>query len=108
MPAPRPGRPPGTPPYPPPGTASGQAPGRRRGGRNRVAIAGNALPTVNFLVTMVGGIGFVIGKQGFGLPGPLAEDKVVNIPRGGIRDTADILMREGVIDQPSLFIAGAL
>ena len=50
----------------------------------------------------------MIGKQRFELPGPLAEDKVVNIPRGGIRDTADLLMREGVIDQPNLFIAGAL
>jgi UPF0755 protein len=33
---------------------------------------------------------------------------VVNVPRGGIRETADLLMREGVIDQPNLFIAGAL
>ena len=57
---------------------------------------------------MVGGVAFVIGKQRFELPGPLAADKVVNVPRGGIRDTADLLMREGVIDQPYLFIAGAL
>ena len=64
--------------------------------------------TVVFLVTVVGGIAFVIGKQRFDLPGPLTEDKVVNVPRGGIRDTADLLMREGVIDQPNLFIAGAL
>ena len=71
-------------------------------------IAGNALLTLIFLMTVVGGIAFVIGKQRFDLPGPLAEDKVVNIPRGGIRDTADLLMREGVIDQPDLFIAGAL
>ena len=81
---------------------------RSRRVRNPIVIAGNALLTVIFLVTLVGGIGFVIGKQRFDLPGPLAEDKVVNIPRGGIRDTADLLMREGVIDQPSLFIAGAL
>ena len=50
----------------------------------------------------------MIGKQRFEQPGPLAEDKVVNIPRGGIRDIADLLVREGVIDQPSLFIGGAL
>jgi UPF0755 protein len=81
---------------------------RSRRVRNPIVIAGNALLTVIFLVTLIGGIGFVIGKQRFDLPGPLAEDKVVNIPRGGIRDTADILVREGVIDQPSLFIAGAL
>jgi len=81
---------------------------RSRRARNPIVIAGNALLTVIFLVTLVGGIGFVIGKQRFDVPGPLAEDKVVNIPRGGIRDTADTLMHEGVIDQPSLFIVGAL
>ena len=81
---------------------------RSRRARNPIVIAGNALLTVIFLVTLVGGVGFVIGKQRFDLPGPLTEDKVVNVPRGGIRDTADLLAREGVIDQPSLFIAGAL
>ena len=68
--------------------------------RNPIVIAGNALLTIIFLLTVVGGVAFVIGKQRFELPGPLAEDKVVNIPRGGIRDIADLLMREGVIDQP--------
>jgi UPF0755 protein len=83
-------------------------PRRSRRTRNPIVIAGNALLTVVFLVTVVGGVGFVIGKQRFDLPGPLTEDKVVNIPRGGIRDTADLLTREGVINQPTLFIAGAL
>ena len=42
-------------------------------------------------------------------PGPLAEDKIVNIPRGlGIRDIADLLVREGVIDQPWIFIGGVV
>ncbi len=81
---------------------------RSRRARNRIVIAGNALLTVLFLLTLVGGGAFMLGKQRFELPGPLAEDKVVNVPRGGIRDTADLLTREGVIDQPSLFIAGAL
>jgi len=81
---------------------------RSRRARNPIVIAGNAVLTVIFLATLVGGVGFVIGKQHFDLPGPLPEDKIVNVPRGGIRDTADLLAREGVIDQPSLFIAGAL
>ena len=51
---------------------------------------------------------FLLGKQRFDTPGPLGDDKVVNIPRGGIRDTADLLVREGVIDQPALFIAGTI
>jgi UPF0755 protein len=81
---------------------------RARRARNPIVIAGNALLTVIFLVTVAGGIGFVIGKQRFDQPGPLAADKVVDVPRGGIRDTADLLVREGVIDQPYLFIVGAL
>jgi UPF0755 protein len=51
----------------------------------------------------------VLGKQRFDAPGPLAEDRVVNIPRGsGIRDISDVLMREGVIDQPWVFVGGVL
>jgi UPF0755 protein len=87
------------------------APGpKRRAGRTRnpIVIAGNALLTVIFLLTVIGGMAFVIGKQRFDTPGPLTADKVVEIPRGGIRDTADVLMRDGVIDQPYLFVVGAL
>jgi UPF0755 protein len=85
-------------------------PNRRRSRRVRhpFVIAGNLMLTVVFLLTIAAGVGFVIGKQRFDLPGPLMRDKVVNIPRGGIRDTAELLTREGVIDQPWLFIAGAL
>ena len=81
---------------------------RSRRSRHPIIIAGNALLTIIFLLAVAGGVGFVIGKQRFDLAGPLTEDKVVNVPRGGIRDTADLLLREGVIDQPGLFIAGAL
>jgi UPF0755 protein len=50
-----------------------------------------------------------IGKQRFEAPGPLAEDKMVNIPRGlGIRDIADLLQREGVIDQPYVFMGSVI
>jgi UPF0755 protein len=85
-------------------------PKQRRSGRarNPFVVAGNALLTIIFLATVIAGIAVVIGKQRFELPGPLQEDKVVNVPRGGVRDTADLLTREGVIDQPYLFIAGAL
>jgi UPF0755 protein len=76
--------------------------------RNPLVIAGNALLTVVFLLTIAAGVGFVVGKQRFDLPGPLPTEKVVDIPRGGIRDVAELLVREGVIDQPYLFVAGAL
>jgi UPF0755 protein len=79
-----------------------------RSRRNPIVIAGNALLTAVFVATVSVGVAFVIGKQRFDAAGPLAQDKVVNIPRGGIRDTADLLVREGVIDQPYLFMAGAL
>lgn len=83
-------------------------PRRSKRARNPLVIAGNLLLTLVFLVTVAAGVGFVVGKQRFDLPGPLKAEKIVNVPRGGIRDTADLLMREGVIDQPYLFIAGAL
>src|SRR5690606_9549259 len=81
---------------------------RSRRARHPFVIAGNLLLTLMFLITLAAGVGFVIGKQRFDLAGPLASEKVVNIPRGGIRDTAELLEREGVIDQPYLFIAGAM
>jgi UPF0755 protein len=58
----------------------------------------------------VGGAVAVIGKSRFEAPGPLQQDKVVNIPpRSGIADIADLLKREGVIDEHRLiFIGGVL
>jgi UPF0755 protein len=79
-----------------------------RRSRNPFVIVGNLFLTLFFLIAICSGVGFVIGKQRFEAPGPLTEDRIVNVPRGGIRDTADLLMREGVIDQPYVFIAGAL
>jgi UPF0755 protein len=75
--------------------------------RSRIVVAGNAFLTLLFVLLIGAGACFVIGKQRFELPGPLTEDKVVNVPRGGTRDTADLLERAGVIDQPYLFIAAA-
>jgi UPF0755 protein len=62
-------------------------------------VFGNAVFTI-ILVLMVGiGGVYVYGKQKIEAPGPLREDKIVNIPsRAGMTDIADILQREGVID----------
>ena len=81
---------------------------RSRRVRNPFVMAGNALLTLVFLITVAAGVGFVVGKQRFDLPGPLKQDKVVIVPKSGVRDVAEVLNREGVIDQPYLFIAGAL
>jgi len=77
--------------------------------RHPLVIAGNAIFTVLIVVAVAVGGALYVGKQRFEAPGPLAADKVVNIPRGlGIRDIADLLTREGVIDQPWVFIGGVL
>jgi peptidoglycan lytic transglycosylase G len=67
--------------------------------RNPLVVAGNAIITI-VLVAMIGtGALYVYGRQKIEAPGPLQEDKVVNIPaRAGMTDIADILQREGVID----------
>ena len=81
---------------------------RSRRARNPIVIVGNLILTLVFLLTVAAGVGFVVGKQRFEMAGPLKADKVVNIPKGGVRDVAELLQREGVIDQPWLFTGGAL
>jgi len=86
------------------------APKRRsKRARHPLVIVGNAIFTVLVLVSVAVGAALYFGKQHFEAPGPLAEDKVVNIPRGlGTKDIADLLQREGVIDQPYVFVGGVL
>lgn len=80
-----------------------------RRARHPLVIAGNAVFTFIIIVAIVAGLGFAIGKQRFETPGPLATDRVVNIPpRSGMRDIAELLQREGVIDQPWVFMGGVI
>src|SRR5882757_8311418 len=67
--------------------------------RNPFVVVGNAVITI-ILVLMIGaGAIYIYGRQKIEAPGPLQEDKIVNIPlRAGMTDIADILQREGVID----------
>src|SRR6202011_1581237 len=67
--------------------------------RNPFIVVGNAIFTI-ILVLMIGvGGAYIYGRQKIEAPGPLQEDKVLNIPaRAGMADIADILQREGVID----------
>ncbi|MEJ2435419.1 MAG: endolytic transglycosylase MltG [Pseudolabrys sp.] len=84
---------------------------RRRSKRVRhpLVIAGNAVFMVLVLVSVIVGAALYIGKQRFDAPGPLPAAKVVNIPRGlGIKGIAMLLQREGVIDQPYVFIGGVM
>jgi UPF0755 protein len=80
-----------------------------RRARHPLVIIGNAIFTVLVVVSIAVGAALFFGKQRFEAPGPLAEDRVVNIPRGlGIRDISDLLQREGVIDQPYVFMGGII
>jgi UPF0755 protein len=87
-----------------------EAPPRRSASaRHPLVIIGNAIISVFVLLSVTVGIALFIGKQRFELPGPLPQDRIVNIPRGsGMRDIADDLTRDGVIDQPLVFIGGVL
>ncbi len=74
-------------------------PKRSERARNPFVIVGNAIITIVLVVMLGGGGAYIYGKQKIEAPGPLPEDKVVNIPaRAGMTDIADILQREGVID----------
>jgi UPF0755 protein len=82
---------------------------RSKRARHPLVIVGNSIFTVLVLLSVAVGGALYVGKQRFETPGPLSEDKVVNIPRGlGIKDISDLLVREGVIDQPWVFIGGVI
>jgi UPF0755 protein len=67
--------------------------------RNPWVVVGNAIITGLVLLMISAGGLYVYGKQKIEAPGPLRDDKIVDIPqRAGITDIADILRREGVTD----------
>jgi UPF0755 protein len=74
--------------------------------RNPFVIVGNAIITLLLLLMLGGGAAYYYGRQVLETPGPLQDEKIVNIPtRAGKRDIADVLNREGVIDvNPWIFI----
>jgi UPF0755 protein len=80
---------------------------RSKRARHPLVVAGNALFMFLLLASLAVGGAIYLGKSRFEAPGPLPEDKIVNIPRGlGVRDIADLLAREGVIEQPWIFTGG--
>ena len=85
-------------------------PKRSERARNPFVVIGNAIITIVLLLLIGTGTAYYYGKQTLEAPGPLQEDKIVNVPaRAGKRDIADVLQREGVIDvNPWVFIGGVL
>lgn len=75
-----------------------QPPKHSQRARNTFVVVGNAIMTFLIIaMLLVGGV-FFYGKKEIEAKGPLAEDKVVNIPpRAGMTDIGDILQRNGVI-----------
>ncbi|HEX7790790.1 MAG TPA: endolytic transglycosylase MltG [Afipia sp.] len=75
-----------------------QPPKRSQRARSTLVVVGNAIMT--FLIVamlLVGGV-FFYGRKTIEAQGPLAQDKIVNIPaRAGMTDIGDILQRSGVI-----------
>jgi UPF0755 protein len=84
-------------------------PRRSERARNPFVVIGNAIITI-LLVVMIGtGAAYYYGRQKLEAPGPLREDKIVNIPsRAGMADIADVLQREGVIDNNRWAFIGAV
>jgi len=82
---------------------------RSKRARHPLVIAGSAFFTFLIVVAVAIGATLYVGRQRFEAPGPLAQDKIVNIPKGlGTRDISDLLVREGVIDQPYVFVGGVI
>src|SRR5215210_919230 len=81
-------------------------PKRSERARNPFVVVGNAIITILIILMIGAGTVYYYGRQMLETPGPLQEDKIVNIPaRAGKRDIADALQREGVINvNPWLFI----
>ncbi|HLJ00320.1 MAG TPA: endolytic transglycosylase MltG [Bradyrhizobium sp.] len=77
--------------------------------RNPLVVFGNAVITLILVLMIAIGGGYIYGRQKIEAAGPLQEDKVVNIPaRAGMTDIADILQREGVIDNNRWAFIGAV
>lgn len=82
---------------------------RSKRARHPIVVVGNAIFTLLIVLSVAIGAALFFGKQWFEAQGPLLQDKVVNIPRGlGIRDIADLLQHEGVINQPYVFMGGVI
>src|ERR1700682_6421930 len=81
-------------------------PKRSERARNPFVVVGNAIITILIVLMIGAGGGYYYGRQKLEAPGPLTEDKIVNIPaRAGI---SDILQREGVIDNNRWAFIGAV
>jgi UPF0755 protein len=72
-------------------------------------MIGNAIFSIILILAIGAAVAYQYGKHRIEAQGPLDRDKIVNIPKGlGLREIADLLARESVIDQPMVFIGSVL
>ena len=83
---------------------------RSKRARNPLVIVGNAIFTLLILLVIGGGVGGRVRQACASRRlGRLQADKVVNIPpRAGLVEIADILQREGVMDEHRLVFVGGV
>jgi UPF0755 protein len=82
---------------------------RSKRARNPLVIAGNAIFTLLIVVALGAGGAIAIGKHRFEAPGPLDQDKTVNVPsRLGLVEIADKLRSEGVMDESNAIFLGGV
>src|SRR3954449_12044619 len=80
-----------------------------RRARHPIVMIGNAIFSIILVLAIGAAVAYQYGKHRIETAGPLDRDKIVNIPKGlGLRDIADLLARENVIDQPMVFIGSVL
>ena len=80
-----------------------------RRARHPLVMIGNAIFSIILILAIGAAVAYQYGKHRIEAQGPLGGDKIVNIPKGlGLRDIADLLARENVIDQPMVFIGSVL
>ncbi len=82
-------------------------PQRSRHVRNPIVVALNALMMI-LVILVIGGAGILYwGKLEFTAPGPFTEDRTVIIrTNSGLEEIATALEREGIIDEPLVFMIG--
>jgi peptidoglycan lytic transglycosylase G len=84
-------------------------PKRSERARNPFVVIGNAIITILLIGLLGTGAAYYYGRKTLEAPGPLQEDKTVVIPsRAGMTDIADVLQREGVIDNNRWAFIGAV
>ena len=65
---------------------------RSAGARHPLVVIGNAIISIFVLLAVVAGVVLLSASSASRQPGPLPQDRVVNIPHGsGMRDIADVL-----------------